>query len=447
MPLIPGGGTVTPINPTVPTTVVGNGYGDGLIYTFLNLPRYAQILGLDPLHFWQSASTLKPQKKCNDIIYQYGWQDSAYVGREDILQAIAQAEADIISETGYYPAPYWSYDILPYTQHYKTELYGIYGRDARGEFKTVQTKLGYVISGGIRATAQIDPNDVARQTDIDIDGDTYDEYAVFNIDGIDFSPCELQAYFKVYAVGDEENCRTDPESQSADELWRIRDIRIKYNESTLVATVYIPRWQLIKPALQRQIDAGVIDADDAGSYVDNLEFYRVYNDTSTQAQFLWANELTCESTACAWAYQDGCMKIKDARNGIVVPQPSTYDADTETFTTACFDQCVEPTKVRLWYYSGNTSNFTRGCDELSQTWAEMIAILATARLGKPLCSCDNVMRKQDLWQGEVSLNIPNTQSFTYTEDIDNPFGSKYGEILVWRRLKGMGKKKGRAIFA
>ena len=447
MPLIPGGGTVTPVDPIIPSTVISDGYGDGLTYTFLSLPRYAKIMGLDPLHFYQSVSALKPTRQCNDIIYEYGWQDAAYVGRQDILQAIMQAENDIINEIGYYPAPYWNCDVVQYPQVYKPEMYGIYGTDTRGLFKSVKTRLGYVISGGIRAVLQVDSTDYARQADIDIDKDTYDEFAVWNITGVTGDTCQIQAYFKVYAVGDEENCRTDPESQGADEVWRIRDIRIKYNSATTVATVYIPRWQLIKPSLQRQINAGIIDADDADSYVDDIEFYLVYNDTSTQAQFLWANDISCESTACAWAVQDGCMLVKDARNGLVMPQPSTYDADTETFTIGGFSECVEPNKVRLWYYSGAQNNLSRGCDELAQPWAELIAMLATSRLEKPLCSCDNVMRKQELWQRDTAMNIPNTVSFITSQDLSNPFGTRYGEVMVWRRLKQVGRKRGRAIFA
>lgn len=424
------------------------GYGNGLVYTFLSLPRYAQIMGLDPLHFYQSASALKPQKKCSDVIYEYGWQDAAYVGRQDISQAIAQAENELIEEVGYFPSPYWVADERQlYAQPYRKELYGTNGKNPRGEYKSVKTNLGYVISGGIRATLQINPRDISGPTDLDIDGDGYDEYAVWSINNVNFNVCELQAYFKVYTVGDEENGRTDPESQDADEVWRIRDIRIKYNASTLVATVYIPRWQLIKPTLQHQINAGIIDADDTDSYVDDVEFYRVYNDTSTQVQFLWASEIACETAACAWAIQEGCMRVRENRNGLVTVTPSVYDSTTATFTRACFSQAVEPTKVRLWYYSGFEDGLTRGCDKLSNWWAETIAILATARLEKPLCSCENVMRKQDLWQRDTSANVPETITFNTAEDLSNPFGTKYGEVLVWRRLKQHGKKKGVAILA
>ena len=43
--------------------------------TLLSLSQFAQILGLDPLHFFGGSSALRPAGDCNDIWMEYQWQD------------------------------------------------------------------------------------------------------------------------------------------------------------------------------------------------------------------------------------------------------------------------------------------------------------------------------------------------------------------------------------
>lgn len=416
-----------------------------LPYTLLSLEDYARVMNLDPLQFRSAVTSLRAQNKCSDIWYEYEWQDGGKVSREELLQEIAIAEEEIATALGYWMAPRWIEDeVVDYTQFYQRGYKGLYGYNVNYEHKSVQTKWGYVLYGGRRATTQIDADDITRGTDFDTTGDGFDDMAVFTVTVPSaLTSCELKAYFKVWNAADADNCRTEPESSGADQYWEIRDIRPTFSGTT--ATVYIPVWQLIKPQLQRQIDATAIDADDADSYVDTVEFYRVYNDPSQPVQFLWTNEVACNSAACSWSTQYGCMRVRDSRVGAVDVQPATWSSTTETFSYTGFSQGIEPNKVKLWYRAGYENPYARGCDKLSTFWKRQIARLASTRLNKPVCTCENVERTIKRWQEDMA-EANQTRTYTIENATGNPFGSRVGEVETWNAItKQFGVRRGKRI--
>lgn len=414
--------------------------------TFLSLDRYANLLGFDNIQFFQGQTTLKSINKCSDVWFQFGYQDDQKVSREELRQAIRQAEDDLILQIGYFPSPYWYTETVDYSQFYQQEYKGQSGFQSNAtRHKTVNTSKKYVISGGIRATSQIDASDITREDDIDTTGDGFTDTAVFTITNISFTNvCELKAYFKVYVELDADNCRTDPGSIGADDYWQITPIRATLSGTT--ATVYIPVYLLFKPQLQRQIDATTIDADDfTNSYVDTVEFYRVYNDPSTQATFLWTSESSCNSVSCAWATQTGCMRVQDSRNGILTVSPGTWDSTNQQFTSGQFAQNREPDKVILYYYSGFRERDNRNCDELSYYLAYTIAMLASARLNKPVCTCESPARLISRWQEDLMLTNQARSYNVNPVDLSSPFGTRLGEVEAYKRLKNTGVKVGKRI--
>jgi hypothetical protein len=423
-------------------------YGSGLPYTLLSLEEYARTMQLDPLQFRGAVTSLRAQNQCSDLWHEYDWQDGGKVSRQELLYAIAAAEEEIAQVLGYWMAPRWIADEKQdYTQFYQREFRGRFGYNIRGEYKGLQTQWGYVLYGGQRATTQIDAVNIVRSSNIDTTGDTFEDMAVFTVTvpAVLTNPCELKAYFKVYDAADAANCRTEPSSVGADEYWEIRDTRIKLSGTT--ATVYIPIWQIIKPQLQREIDVGSIDGDNAASYVDTLEFYRVYNDPSAPVQFLWTNESSCEDEACAWKTQAGCMRVRNARVGHVDVLPGTWDTTTSTFEESYFSTGIEPNKVRLWYYAGYENPYARGCDKLSTFWKRQIARLASTRLNRPVCNCENVEQTIRRWQEDMAQA---NQTRTYVADgiMNNPFGTRVGEVETWNAIvKQIGLRKGKRIMA
>jgi len=411
--------------------------------TLLSLDRYAKWLGLDPLHFAGGYSALRPAGTCNSVWMQYDWQNASHVSRHQLAELIAKAEEDIALLVRYWPALVWISDEWhPYPRIHRRELYGT-GLTRRGDHKPMNLKWGYVWYGGQRAVTAIDAANVTRNADVDGDGDGFAEWAQFTITNVatDFNVCQLRAYFKVYAALDATNCRTDPASAGADPAWEVKPITATLSGTTL--TVLIPIWCLFKPQLQESFSATGIDADVVGSYVDTLTFYREYNDPSEQVQFLWG-EPGCRTAACAVSIQAGCFGVLDPREGTVVPQPGTWDG--ESFALASWTEGREPDSVRFWYRAGYQPEVAPGCDPLSDYWANLIAILATSRLERPLCACSLARAKADVWRTDVT-KVNDSGSFQLGMDaLDCTLGYRRGEIHVWKHLSGRpGLTRGQAV--
>ena len=130
------------------------------------------------------------------------------------------------------------------------------------------------------------------------------------------------------------------------------------------------------------------------------------------------------------------MHVRDALRGIVVPTPATYSADDAAWAQVCFSEDRDPDWVKLWYYCGDIGNRYlggRSFDPLSDRWARAIAQLATARVERPLCSCGNLTALTEKWQRDTLVTTDGFQ--TNISDLDNPLGTRYGEILAWREIK------------
>jgi len=409
--------------------------------TLLDLNYYARIVGFDPLHFSQGFSTVRPEPSCSDVWMQYNWQDPDKVSRDHIKFLIGNAERDVADALGYWPAPTWIEDEKhQYPRPQRREFYGG-GADVRGRWKSITTNYGHVRYIGRRATTLL--SDDATWVGIDADGDGFTEIAEFQGTvpaGLDV--CEIKAYFKEYSAADATNTRTDPSSVGADPAWEIKPVRVSLTGTT--CTVWVHSWDLFRPQLKEALNAGSIDADDPTNYVDQIMLYRVYNDPQHGVEFQWGSDVACEGAVCDTITQAGCVRVKDSRGGIVVPQPATYLDGV--FTVANWSQCVEPDSVRLWYNAGVTPRVTRNCIELDDYWAKTITILATSRTDWPICTCDNNLGLlTDFWRTEVS-KISKEKSFIVTQrELGNPFGTRIGEIIAWRRVSIRGRRKGQTL--
>ena len=418
-------------------------FGDLRRKSLLSLARYAQLMGIDPIRFFGGYSSLKPAAACDDTWFEYTWQDGGKVSREEILLEILKAEQEIADFVGFWPAPRWiSSEAYSYPQFFEPGYRGTSGRTYINN-KTVKLNYGYVHYGGIRATTLIET--ATKGDDIDSTGDGYADLAVWTITDISYTPTQIKAYIKPYTILDAVNCRTDPSSYGADDAWEVRDVRIQYDSATSTATLYIPRYQMLKPQLQRVINVSVLDVAVDTNFVDDLVFYRVYNDASTQVQFLWTSDEACASVSCAWSSQDGCIQTSDSRLGNVILSPGTYDADTDAYTSsASWTQGIDPHKVLVSYYSGYIDEFTRSADQLSTFFANQIAKLASSRIPRRFCNCENIQQLVDRWQ-EDTARASTERSYITALDLANPFGSKVGEIEVYRALKRYGLRVKRGV--
>lgn len=397
-------------------------------YSLVSLAQFAQILGLDPLHFAGGFSDLrKKAAHCHDLWSQYQWQDPGKASREEIARTLKRAEEEIADICGYYAAWKWIAD-----ERHKLDRGGMSPHVAKTR---LVTKRKQVLSGGAQAVSDI--SDITREADIDTDGDGFAETAVFTITNVEttWDLEEVRACFKVYEAGD--NCRTDPSSESYDEAWEVRPLKLRRSGTTV--TAYVPVWHLFKPQLYERLDPDHINADDATSYVDTLSFYRVYNDPSVQVSFMWGTDCLYD-VSCAWAVQTGCIRTPDPRTGIVTVVPGTWDADHYNATN--FTYGTVPDAVRLWYRAGLERPAPGIVDH---RMARLVVMLACARLDYPICSCGNPQTLVADWR-ENTAKATKERTFMLTPGmLSNVLGTRVGEVMVWSALNIPSTRVGKAV--
>jgi hypothetical protein len=420
------------------------------LYTHLSLSRFASIFGLAPVHFaGASGSSIFPLgEPCGDVWQQHAWQNNDIISREDIAQAIYDAETDIANVLGYPVAPeYITAESHAWAKFYDRSVISASGA-VRGESKSVPTRYGKVVEVGRRALSLIDAD--ATVTYSDPDEDDWNELATItastsltSTDGI-----------KLYTAG-----------KAGDPRWEIRPILSKsISGSTL--TITLKSWLLIDPELWEAYPTTTeaptpIDIEDPDTFVTTVDIYREYTDsTNYPAQFTWnasttgyfcstCNGLGCPS--CTPTTQNGCLQIKDTDRGFVIPTPATYASG---WTVGAWSIARDPDSVKLWYQAGNRSEgFLAGLDNdpLDQYLAQAIAWLAIARLEAPPCGCGRVQAQFEYLRRDVS-EVDRTRAVIISvigpEMVTNPFGTRQGEVRAWNRIArivGNAEWKGGAV--
>lgn len=422
------------------------GLASPLPYTLLSLGRYAQIMGIAPPHFMRALCNTSPpifpyNQTCSSLWPRYSWQQHGQVSHEELAYAIQSAEQEIARIIGYYPAPMWIYEeIHDYPRPFWREAFGT-GINIRNRYKGVKANYGWHVESGRRAVSIIDTVTKAGgdlvYSDEDADG-MYDT-ATITVATALTNAQEIKVYFA--------DCNGDQE-------WEIRPVRSKTIAGG-VCTIVIDAWFFIDPEILAQYptDAGVEIADlqDVNDLVESVDVYREYTDTTqASAQFLWessyAHLCSCGSTDCEICSQytmDGCLSARDKEHGYLLPAPATYDSDNAIWDRTTCSECPEPEMVRLWYYAGYRDDAYKSgriFDPLSDFWAQTIAWVATARLGRPLCECNNIHAFAESLREDVTISTRDSSRFIAREDLSCPLGTRYGEIMAWRRMKNTVKK-------
>lgn len=418
--------------------------------TLLSLDRYAKIMGINPMHFaGATADHFFPlRNSCTDIWLQHSWQFADTVSREDLAHEIAIAEVDLARELGWWPAPVWiAQEVHQFPRHYRRDTYRNYGRDVRDQRVGIKTEYAKVSAGGRQAATALDLRVPVVYTDNDADG--FAETATV-VATTTFTDCfEVHAFFQ---------------GTNGADVWEIRPPRsIVYDPAAGTMTLEFWSWQMIDPAVQEFLPTsntldGMQAIDLRGleqtppvttNLVGAVDVYRIWNNTTDPSCLLiWEPELrgsiigslscstVAECEACGLTVQDGCIHVRDALRGIVVPTPATYNGETDRWDQVCFAENRDPDFVKIWYYCGDFDNrYLSGhsFDPLSDRWAKAIAQLATARLERPLCSCGNLTALTTKWQQDAAVTADGLN--VSMSDLENPFGTRYGEILAWREVR------------
>lgn len=419
------------------------------IPTLLPLDRYAKIMGLNPAHFngGHGNTRLPFTSGCSHPWFQYDWQSGQLISRESIAEAIADAEREIAEFLGYWPAPVFiEKEMHSYPQHYRPEWMDS-GRRIDARYKSIKARWGRVIQAGQRGTTHIGNvttggGGLAYSDD---DGDSFNELVTVSIATTLTDPNEIKVYFP---------------GNDADPLWEIRPALSKsISGGTFTAKYNV--WQFILPAKWEEYPTpdglAALDLTDTANLLTSAEVHREYPDFAVEsAQFFWERSTVptilsvCNACGgslcpvCSLAVQDGCLHVRDVNLGLVAPVPSTYDSDAGEWYLNNWTECRAPDIVKLWYYAGDLSQRYLGGlthDPLSDYWARIIAYLATARLERSFCACKRPAVLAEDLQRDLAFIPPDGGTYRGTFALlDNPFGTRKGEVYAWKRLKHFADK-------
>lgn len=399
------------------------------IKTWLPLDRWAEIIGINPLHFNGLASnSLTPNNVCGDVWFQYSWQHSDRVGHEDVAMAIQQAEMEISAEVGFNLLPDWTKEErLTYPLPGVPGVYNLWGTNPRFMLKSVELRRGHIISGGVKTKSVIEAGATYVRSDVDSDG--FQETCTVTV---------------ATTVTDENEIAVFYPAQSGADEWEIRPIKVTLSGGNAIITFKV--WQIAAANKMAVFDPEPLDAEQDTSYESTVDVYRVYNDPATQVQFMWEGYpwQNCCTTcyACQFGTQAGCFHLRDARLGLAVPAPGSWDSDTETFTAADWSACREPDQVRFWYYSGyQDKNLTRSKVEMAKFWEYAVAFYAASKLDRPVCGCSNVEQFIQHWRVDAMANDMDSISINITpETLNNKLGTTLGAIYAYKRVHQNGMR-------
>lgn len=417
--------------------------------TLLALDRYSYILGIVPAHFNQGVSdTVFPlSNRCSDVWFQHPWQAFDSVSREDLALEIANAEQDLADYLGWWPAPVWiEQEVEMYPRDHRPDVYRVGGANIRGQGKSIKADYGKIVSPGQRTVSLISSPSVAvgDLAYSDEDGDGFPETVTVTATTTLTNACDLKVYFY---------------DHDGDQAWEIRPARTReIAAGTWTATFW--KWQFIDPdrweAIPTITDATAIDLD-TDVYVDQVDVYYEYTDTTaTSAAFYWEglpSTTICSvclgvgCAQCSLTEQTGCIHIRDAERGVVVPRPATYEDGA--WSASAWAVCRDPDQVKVYYQSGLISQphmQGRDCDPLSDWWAQTIAMLATARLERPFCTCGNSAALAEEWRIDLALAGESGRSTPF-ELLSNPFGTRRGEVRAWQRVSSLARHRLRGATA
>lgn len=402
------------------------------VRTLLPLDVFAKIMGIHPLHFnGVFVQDLANVTTCGQPLMQYGWQSANAVSRDDIAQAIADAEDRIAQYTHFKLAPTWEIDER---HEWPRGVMPIAWRGSGpwpvgiGRGPAIKTDWGHLVAGGIEGRTPLGLGTPLVYADTDSDG--YFETAVTSVATTITDINEIAAYYP---------------GEGADPAWEIRPIHVSIAGG--VATLQMRREQLVNPGILEGFGGRATDGSDDTMFLTNVDVYRVFHDPQQQVQMLWEGpnqggcgcaQSTCQT--CFLSAQFGCTLVRSYRTGLITASPANWNSTTQGYEGATLSMGGAPDRVRLWYRAGyRDQTQKRPIHDMKPQWARAVAYMATALLARPLCACQNVTAQVEHWMDDLAKS-ESDQSTSQNYRLDtrvlaNPFGTTRGALYAWRMFQ------------
>jgi len=372
------------------------------------LTQYAEEMGIPIPHFFGGTSSKIFQilSGCSSVWYRHTWQNDDQVSQEEVASEILFAERQISELIGYPIAPTWVTIDAPVPKH---EL-----KDRRGDWKRVAANIGYVHSGGIRVEELLAEGVSVAYTDED--GDGFSETGTIDV----------SSYSAEFAGWNDDYGELKVVASGYGTAYAA-DMYQEYENGEI--TVFA--WHMIKPDVASRFpgsDLRPVNLDDTSNLIQTVDIYRVYNDKTQACKIVFSDDSTVDCT----------IRVEDVSAGIVRPIP----VDT-TFT--CGSDKI-PLRYQIGLYAGyiDQPGWTlpaAGKSTYSPLFASMVRMLATSRLARDICGCNNVATLAKALQTDMALVSPQGNFLAVADAIQEcPLGTKQGEWLTWNAIRTFSDK-------
>ncbi len=408
----------------------------------------ASIGGYHPWHFWgwQDTEALQISSACQDLVYEYAYQNSMASGRADIRNAIEEAESRLREHLRYSVGRRFVVETVDYPRpeqagHQYGASIGVDGR-----WLNIRLSEGFIRNLGVETRTLLDTATVVLSDD---DGDGYSETFTLTVTSDVTNPDEIAVYFAAAN-------RIDGEAVS--ERWRVLPVKVDISGTTI--TIKGRAWLLAKPILYRGMAVSGLDPATASNLVTQLEVYRYFTDptgTTTddcQAVLVWETQpypiwaIGCDISGSGLSFTTNSRdpaasglaiaraQIRDARLGEITVGRAVYDSDTGEWTGAEWGTCRQPDRVIVRYEAGapySEVENTWNSAGINGRWDDIVARFAAAELSAKICGCDDANRELYRWQFDHGLTGGERSRISGT-DLENPFGTRSGHIYAWKRV-------------
>ena len=407
------------------------------ICTLLPIETFRQLLGWNPLHFWQlSNQTYAPlTDACSTLIREYAWQNAGASGRSDIYEAIQTAEQRLKNYLQFSPAPHYLTEALDVgcLQHGYGAYQG-YGQPpffklGEGRVSRIATETVTLVDGAVVPNYS------------DEDGDGLDDTFTLIVTDSTTDPADIEVYF---ASGDQL-----PPYNSANDLcrWQIRPVTATRTDANTI-TIQGARWLVVRPAKYEGFlsgagynndafgnlnSSGALDPQEPSNFVSQLAVYKRVVSAANQASLIYTNADGSESSYAV------NVTIADRRTSQIAlriaggggcPCTCGYSFWNPYGQLGAYQQVSYPLYPSVRF----EVNYRAG-EELNE-WQTIVTRLALAELKKRICACDDANAEIYFWQQDLARagGVTEEQFRIGNSQLDNPLGTRRGQIYAWERI-------------
>lgn len=356
----------------------------------LSLMEWSEIIGVSP--FWLAQIT-EPRDKlsrvnaaCNDPFFQSPFQTNNQLSREQIAQAIENAENRIANYLGYPVAPIYKPEPIPY----RGPKWDFRGMELK---KPYQLRYSHIQRFGKRAVTQYNPP-------APITINYADPYSLGFNTHFDFTftvpantlPRDILIFHTEANTGSDYNAEKG--------RGQIRGANITVNGVT--AKVWGSKVLLVKPIHMLTYAPETLNMNTTGHFADSVEIYLQSFDETLPAVLEYLDRENCPNPPCGLESQNACLTKQDLLQGTVEITPADWDATAEKWVYPSGETC------KNWEYRQATIYYEAGLprDELNRVaepYNRIIAYAATALLPERTCGCGQA-DNQIVYYRNMNLN-------------------------------------------